>query len=388
MQDEARIAYFGPPNSSLHRQADFSIPLSNMEFSDEYLMNEILKAERRGIVLDGLLTWRDGNVLPVAKVAARLGLACPEPSLLEVTAKKSNFRGFLNDHLGQDTQTLVRHRALDQGMTRSQFAACIEDLFSSAVSALILKPDRGSCSYLVLEVRSRADLDRAWDHYVQHSCYRGGAFILEEKLIGRECSVETLCNDAGEIVQMWITEYMEGRKGEFWERGHFVPHEFSNLEEMKILKLAREIHHKLQLRNIATHLEIILPEDCAPGVVEFNARLAGDLTQELFRLATGESMYHLTARMALGLRLEPRPYFSREQYNHCALIEFANPALRRRQNFLQAELETPDDLLCILDADQSTDKNNDSRPGFTLLVGKTRSALEGRSHSVLNAAFE
>src|SRR5690349_4137468 len=70
LRDEARICYFGPADSALHRMADFSFPINDLENSAATIQRAIALAQLNGVRLDGLLSLRDPNVFSIGKICA------------------------------------------------------------------------------------------------------------------------------------------------------------------------------------------------------------------------------------------------------------------------------------------------------------------------------
>lgn len=381
MMREVRVAYFGPVDSGLHRIADYSIPVRDLDGGETEVLGVIRSARRRQINLDGLITLRDGNVQMTANIARRFRLPGPDPRSLLPLQCKSSLREFLEHNVPRNLQTLVLSRRVPRGISRRQFSQVLDDLLNAG--PVILKPDRGSCSYFIIGIANREEIPGAWRKFRACEDFRGGDFVAERRLQGREFAVETVLDES--IRDMRITQYLPPEAGLFHETGHFVPDEFVPTERNAIFRLVSEIHSRLRLKHMITHMELMLPENGLPGVIDLNPRLAGDLTQELHGLTSGIEFYRIAARIATGQPVSDS-YFTERGQHRCALIRFKSPgrgtfSIRR---WPLRELVGRDDRFGLIGlASDAIGNTNSDRPGYVLLAGDNRSELEKRAGKLL-----
>jgi hypothetical protein len=317
MMSATRIAFFGSPDSALHRIADYSCPLKSLDWADPIhpieLESAVLALEShlraKDEALSGLLSMRDPNVLPLLRVAWTRWNGSygnlprtPNPDDVLYLQSKHKTRAAINDALRDDVgiHTPIRSLHLSSDLREKEFCQQLNG-FLDEVGVLILKPDRGSCSYYIKSIECQRDVPHAWRLFRDASAYRKGDFIAEEKVSGIEMAVETIVDD--DVRHVALTGYLPPDQGRFYETGHFVPATITHEQALAIELLSRMIHHKLKLRHIITHMEIILPEQGPPAVVELNPRLAGDLTQELHYLVSGIDYYRIAAYVATGRRI-------------------------------------------------------------------------------------
>jgi cysteine synthase A len=155
--------------------------------------------------------------------------------------------------------------------------------------------------------------------------------------------------------------------------------------------LMEAVHSALGLRNLVTHIEVILPKSGPPAIVEVNPRLAGDLMPELYRLVYGVDLYRVASHLALGLKPSASLLKPIAGTHGNAAILFSPPAKGKLQvsanptEFLEHSDERfglvfPEGR--ILDGGET----NDHRPAYVVVVGPDRKQMIKRAKKTLSHA--
>lgn len=391
MREDVRVAMFAPPDSSLHRISDFSCPIQHLDVTRQELVAAIKQAINRGIPLTGMLSMRDPNVMDVARITKIYGWKGSKPKMLRPVTSKVLFRSWLRRFLPSELHTEVDYVPIPSGIREKKFCSEIKGLFERGAKAVILKPDHGSCSYYIKLIRGTKGINEAWQHFRRAHNYRGGCFIAETMVRGKEIAVETVVQN-NRVLKMFITQYFPTAPGIFYEIGHFVPDTFPLAIRARINRLAQEIHNRLGLNDTITHVEMIVPESGIPAIVEFNPRMAGDLTQELHRFVHGFDFYRVAARLATGQSISDE-LLSTSGTHRCALIRFDRP--RKGQSRVRRDvgkhLDGPNDSFAVIHPSDSPNhprNTNDDRSAYTILAGNRLSELDEKAKRVLASAYQ
>lgn len=391
IQQDFDVAIFAKPSSALHRIAKYSCPLQTIDLADHQFLAAVLQAERRGVRCDGFLSIRDWNVVAAAKAMARLDKAPPVSSIrsLEVLKHKSKVRERINRRIDGSIHTIVDYEVVSHKITQRQFRSTLKGFLEGG--AAILKPDRGSCSYYITRIADSRDISKAWDQFRSAAEYRGGDFILERAIDGAEYPVDSIVLDTVESV--YIAEYLPRLPGKFFEQGIVVPAILKKEQVNAIETLIKALHSSLDLRNIVTHIEVILPKWGPPAVVEVNPRLAGDLMQELYRLVHGIEFYRVAAYLALGLKVPNSLLSPRAGIHKNAAILFSPPSrgeLRLKANPANL-LKHSDERFGLVFGEESVlegGETNDDRPAYMLAVGANRIQMIKRAKMALSLGIQ
>ena len=174
----------------------------------------------------------------------------------------------------------------------------LDRVWSALPHPVIVKPVDSSGSRGVTLVGDRKALPSAFAHALAHS--RAGRAVVEEFVVGREFSVETL-SYKGKLTVLQVTEKRTSGPPHFVESGHFQPAALSAAERAALERIAVDAARALGIEDGPTHTEVMLTEN-GPSIVEVGARLGGDyITSDLVPLSTGIDMVGLTLELALGL---------------------------------------------------------------------------------------
>jgi biotin carboxylase len=243
----------------------------------------------------GVVTFWDHGVVPVAQIAAALGLPGSSPQAAHQVRNKHAMRLALAQHgVPQPRFALVR--------SWPELQAAAEAIGFPAV----YKPVGGAGSAGVLLVRSAADLGEVHQTATRHLipdndsffAYYPGEFIYERFVPGREVSVEAVVVDgvlhtAG-ITEKWSTS------DTFTEFQHAYPARLTPEQAATARNLAREAVRAIGIDRCGVHAEVMLT-DGGGQVIEVNGRLGGDfITSHLVPLADGTDLLQAAIEAATG----------------------------------------------------------------------------------------
>jgi biotin carboxylase len=221
---------------------------------------------------DGVVTFWDHGVVPVAQIADALGLPGSSP------------------------------QAAHQVRNWPELQAAAERIGFPA----IYKPAGGAGSAGVLFVRSAADLREVHETATRHLnpendsffAYYPGEFVYERFVPGREVSVEAVVADgvlhtAG-ITEKWATS------DTFTEFQHAYPARLTPQQEETARNLAQDAVRAIGIDHCGVHAEVMLT-DGGGQVIEVNGRLGGDfITSHLVPLADGTDLLQAAIEAATG----------------------------------------------------------------------------------------
>lgn len=311
MREEARVAVFAPPDSPLLEVADVPCPVRSLDLTVEEFDRAVEEVvTRRGVDLGGILSIRDGNVYGAASACHNRGMPSLALAVLDHVRTKSAFRAWLDQHGNSIGCRVIPWQPVPKDMTYDVFCAEMCALHRTIVGGasagraqLILKPDAGSCSQLIVRIDSvaPADLERAWQVVQRGRGFRNGHFLAEEAVVGREVAVDTISTPT--LQQTFLTGYLPLDPGTFYTVGAVVPAfpQLSPSEDQSARTVVERVHSVLGLEPAVTHTEVILPADGSkPVIVELNPRMGGGVLQEMHRLVSGVQMNRIAARLALG----------------------------------------------------------------------------------------
>jgi cysteine synthase A len=135
------------------------------------------------------------------------------------------------------------------------------------------------------------------------SDYRGGAIphgcLVEEFMVGMECSVELLVVD-GEVVVLGVTDKPTGPLPTFIEVGVSFPSCFHPAEIDRITQVAANAISAIGFNFGVAHVELKVTSQ-GPRVIEINPRIGGDPIPTLVKLATDQDYMETALRLYAGL---------------------------------------------------------------------------------------
>ena len=353
LMQEARVVAITTPHSPAHRLADYACPIPQLDLDAAATEAVFAALERRGLRIDGALALRDGNVLPLAQVLDARGLPNPfgHASRVEHCVHKADFRAWLNPRADAIGCRRLPHLLIPRHTPWETF-----DRQLSAFSArqAILKPARGSCSQHIASVDVTAPSSRrkAYETYQGGAAFRGGTFLLEERVEGTEYAVETVVHAGG--MEVFHLRYAPLQGGRFCTVGAATPlcPADDGAAEATLDAVARRLHTHLGYVAAITHTEFIVPHDGSPPVlIEHNPRPGGGMCQEMYRIVNGVQMYRIAANLALSPRAPLDPTLLRgTPVADAAVIRFAQPAngILKLAERPTVELQHAEDRLSVL----------------------------------------
>ncbi len=249
----------------------------------------------------GVVTYHDEDIVPLAEIAAELGLDFHTPEVA----------GRLVDKL------LQREAFTRAGLPSPSCWRVPADRDQAAVAALaarmsfpaVIKPRRGSGGQYTMPVADPEDLARKIAALPPGA--GGTAGMMVEQYIPSAppvpgerfadyVSVESLVA-FGRISHFAVTGRFPLAEP-FRETGFFIPAHLSPEQLGPVLDLATEALRALEVRTGGFHTEIKLTPD-GPRVLEVNGRLGGGVPEMLLQ-ASGASLMRLSIRVALGEAVE------------------------------------------------------------------------------------
>ncbi len=246
---------------------------------------------------DGVVAYRDSDILLVSLIAEELGLDYHTPEvarrLLDKLTQRETLRnGGLPSPLCWEVPADLDPAAVEAFATAVQYPA-------------VLKPRRSSGGRYTTPVADDGDLVRQIAMLPPEAGGEMGMFVeqylpsLTARPSGRfgdYVSVESLVA-AGEISHVAVTGRFPLAEP-FRETGLFIPAEISHAQLLAVLEVATAALGALGVRTGCLHTEIKLTPD-GPRVLEVNGRLGGGVPEMLFQ-ASGVSLVKLSMRVALG----------------------------------------------------------------------------------------
>lgn len=131
--------------------------------------------------------------------------------------------------------------------------------------------------------------------------------IVEEFIEGKEYSVECI-SFAGKHTLLAITEKFTTGSPNFIETGHFEPAPLDDKTTANVRDIIYRALDALEIRNGASHSEIMIQSDGAVKIVEIGSRMGGDcIGSSLVHLTTGIDFVKAVIDVALGREPELVP---------------------------------------------------------------------------------
>lgn len=258
---------------------------------DARALIDAARALAAGAVIDGVLCWDEGLVLPTAAVAAALGLPGGDPDAVGRCRDKH----------------LTREALAASGVAQpcSVLVGSVEEALEAAARIgypVVLKPRALAASLGVVKVASPGELLQ-WFPFASETTAPGApsyerVVLVEEFADGREISVDCAVHD-GSVLPLFVARKEIGFPPYFEEIGHYVDGGDPLLGDPKLQTLLSDTHAALGVRDGMTHCEVMLTAG-GPKVIEVNARLGGDMIPYIGMRATGVDPGLAAADVACG----------------------------------------------------------------------------------------
>ena len=171
-------------------------------------------------------------------------------------------------------------------------------LLSSFNFPLIVKPADRSGSLGVTKVNTFEALTLAFETAMHHSLNK--SVIVEEFIIGKEISVESITFE-GKHFFLALTDKVTSGAPHFVELEHHQPAKLSEEDTTLIKEILSKALNALQIKNGASHSELIIDSNNNIIINEIGARMGGDfIGSHLVQLSTGYDFLKGVLDVALG----------------------------------------------------------------------------------------
>ncbi|MDO0936469.1 ATP-grasp domain-containing protein [Streptomyces sp. DG2A-72] len=258
--------------------------------------------------LAGIMTWTEWYLVPVARLARRLGLPASPPEVMRGCRNKATARALFARH-GVPSAASARVRTVEEAV---QAAARIG-------YPVVLKPAAHAASIGVIRVNTPGELPAA-SAIAAQTAGRGvesREVLVEEYLDGDEVSVEC-ATFQGQTTVVAVTRKTVGLEPYFEELAHTV--DAADPLLATVAPAAEAAIAALGITGGISHVEMRLVAG-RPRLIEVNARIAGDLIGHLVHLATGVDLARAAADIACGRAPDLTP-----TRREAAAIRFIYPA--------------------------------------------------------------
>lgn len=204
------------------------------------------------------------------------------------------------------------------------FSGNISDIYNfvlnntSQSNSWVIKPRNGVGSRDINFIYDYTDLEYWKKSYINSNIN----WIIEEKLIGREFSIEAV-STCGNTHIIGITEKIINSNAV--EVGHIFPAKINEQEFNTISHTVKNALAQLNVTMGATHTEVILESNTQCKIVESHLRPGGDEIPYLAKCVTGICQYKMAILLSLGQlnRIQPSEPI-KAAYASIALFEYSN----------------------------------------------------------------
>ncbi|WP_326782062.1 ATP-grasp domain-containing protein [Streptomyces longwoodensis] len=244
--------------------------------------------------VDGFVATVDALVVPVATIAAEIGVPFTDARAAEAAKQKDRCRDILAA-AGLDS---TRHAVVSGFDEAAAFAA-------RTGYPVVVKPARGSGSEGAHVVADPEQLRAVLAGEPAGGAYRTG-ILVEEYLSGRFVSAE-IGLAHGRCLRLAVSERSTWDRHEALETGTTIPAGITPLEHDRVMEFAEAVVGAMGLGLGIFHVEIMIGADGRPRLIELNPRIMGSCLPNLFRLAGGGDIFELLVRIHLDEHIERGP---------------------------------------------------------------------------------
>jgi len=279
----------------------------------------------RGLSPDGVVAYRDEDIMLLSFIAEELGLDYHTPEVARRLVDKFSQREALRD--GGVPSPHCWEIPIDRS------PAAVAGIAATVRFPAVLKPRVGSSGMYTMPVADADDLCRRVATLPLQAGGDAGMFVeeyLPSQAAGRSgrfadyLSVESLVAH-GEISHVALTGRFPLAEP-FRETGLFIPAEVSPAQLTAVLAVASSALVALGVRTGGFHTEIKLTPD-GPRVIEVNGRLGGAVPEMLLQ-ASGLSLVRLSMRVALGEEVDIDGLVPCSRVGWCFLVQPPTSAQR------------------------------------------------------------
>ncbi|CAL9584925.1 Phosphoribosylamine--glycine ligase [Streptomyces sp. enrichment culture] len=235
--------------------------------------------------LAGVFTWTEWYLVPVARLARRLGLPTTDPEAMRACRNKATARSLFARHG-------VPSAASASVRTRHEAQAAAERIGYPVV----LKPAAHAASIGVIRADTPDQLTAAYGaaRRAADLGLESTDVLVEEYLDGPEVSAECVTH-RGKTTVVAVTRKTVSEPPHFEELAHSV--DATDPLLATVTPAARAAIRALGITDGVSHVEMRLV-GARPRLVEVNGRLAGDMIGHLVRLTTGIDLPRAAADIA------------------------------------------------------------------------------------------
>lgn len=274
--------------------ADYLPENPGHRFSDKYC--NVSTLDRDGVLevarreqADGIISYASDVSAPTAAyVCEQLGLPTNPLNTVEIMTDKRRFHAFLGERGFFAPHSRILHSITDA-----------EDFFDEIEGDIILKPPHGSGSKGITVVRSKEDINRAFDEamayadkevvaeeYIEREGFQiaGDAFVLDGKIIYFFAANEHFDNSCNEIAPV----------------GESFP---CSLPQKKLKEVEQEVQKALSclgFENGAVNLDIEITKKGDIFILELGPRSGGNLISDAVLYSSGVDLARKCVQVAVG----------------------------------------------------------------------------------------
>ncbi|MFZ3579525.1 ATP-grasp domain-containing protein [Virgibacillus sp. DJP39] len=253
-----------------------------------------LKKRHQEHPFDGVITFWDRDVLPVAETAQELGLHGSPVHSAKMARHKLTMRKALeaNNVPHPRFMSVKGYEDLLKAKRKLQFP-------------LIIKPVGASASKGVFKIDSEKEIEQIYRTMNAHLTekndkmfsFHHSEYIIEEYMDGQEVSIEGIVSK-GKVFIAGITE--KEIDNYFEEYLHAFPARLPSNLKNEIIKITNEAINAMGLDNCGFHAEVMITNDGCK-IVEVNGRIGGDfITTHLVPVSSGIDLTKNTLLASLG----------------------------------------------------------------------------------------
>ncbi len=271
------------------KYADYFYPISITE-------KETILDKARSIQPDAVLSIAsDLAIITVNYLASNLGLVGNSLECTKITTNKF----------------LMRKRLLDNNLPCPKFTKDRKTKLENFNFPIIIKPTDRSGSRGVSMVEESNKIEIATKRALEASF--NNEFIIEEFIEGLEYSIEMI-SWKGEHTFLQITEKETTGAPYFVEKAQHQPANISDKKKKEIIEIIKNSLDALEVKNGASHSEIIVTKIGEIYITEIGARMGGDyIGSDLVQLSTGFDF--VKAVINISLDIEPQIELPHSKYS-------------------------------------------------------------------------
>jgi len=285
------------------------------KLSDEYYNvsttdMESICALAQELKIDGIVAYASDPAAPTAAyVSEKMKLSTNPYNAIDILAKKTLFRRFLQDH--------------DFNSPKSIEIFNVEEAYQKSKGLnfpVMVKPDDSSGSKGVTKVSDPIQLGGALDYAMKFS--RNKKCIIEEFVdrIGPQIGGDAFVF-GGKVVFMYLgDQYVNKKCNPFVPTGMLFPSGISELLKSQIQEQIQRVIDILNIQYCAINIEVMLDSFNKIYLMELGPRNGGNFIPQIINYATGVDMVRATIDVSIGKNYdEPEPIYNNNAYAYYAI---------------------------------------------------------------------